>query len=282
MTRKVTSIPQAGDSKSDAAIGLFDSGVGGLTVARHIQMELPAERMLYIADSAYAPYGSKSAAEVERRSVLLSRYLIQCGVKALVVACNTATAAAINRLRELHTIPIIGMEPAVKPAVTLTRTGIVGVLATAGTLRSDKFTRLQAEFGRGVEIITQACPGLVELVEAGNLNGFETRRLVAEYLGRLISRGADTVVLGCTHYPFLLPLFQELAGPDIRILDTGFAVTRELRRQLEARNLLAAPGKIGGLQILSSGNRDVAREITSRLWGSSLKVGTLEDLCEAE
>jgi glutamate racemase len=257
-------------------IGLFDSGVGGLSVARHIQMELPSERLLYIADSAYAPYGTKTAAEVEERAVKLSRYLIQRRVKALVVACNTATAAAITRLRSLHSIPIIGMEPAIKPAVALTRTGIIGVLATAGTLNSSKFTRLQTEFGQGVEIITQSCPGLVELVEKGDLDGIETRRLAAEYLGKLISSGADTVVLGCTHYPFLLPLFRRISGPDIQILDTGLPVTKEVRRQLEARKLIAVQDNIGGLEVLSSGNIEVARTITSRLWGSPLNVCPLD------
>ncbi|MCI0668276.1 MAG: glutamate racemase [Methylococcaceae bacterium] len=259
-----------------APIGLFDSGVGGLSVARHIQRELPAERLLYIADSAYAPYGTKTTAEVEERAVKLSQYLIQRRVKALVVACNTATAAAITRLRSLHSIPIIGMEPAVKPAVSLTRTGVIGVLATAATLNSAKFTRLQAEFGQGVKIITQACPGLVELVEKGDLDGTETRQLAAEYLGKLTSRGADTVVLGCTHYPFLLPLFRQLSGPHIRILDTGLPVAREVQRQLEARKLAASLDNVGNLEILSSGDLDVVRTITSRLWGSPLNVHPLE------
>ncbi len=261
-----------------APIGLFDSGVGGLTVARHIQAELPAERLLYIADSAYAPYGTKTAAEVEQRAVALAGYLHRRQVKAIVVACNTATAAAITRLRSLFSIPIIGMEPAVKPAVSMTRTGVIGVLATAGTLNSDKFSRLQTEYGCGVQIITQACPGLVELVESGDLDGIETRQLAAEYLGNLIFRGADTIVLGCTHYPFLLPLFREIAGPDVRILDTGIPVSKEVRRQLEIRNLVAQPGKIGGLEILCSGNAELARNTTSKLMGHSLNVSPLEVL----
>lgn len=259
-------------------IGLFDSGVGGLTVARHIQHELPAERLLYIADSAYAPYGTKTAAEVEERAVTLSGYLLRRRVKALVVACNTATAAAIVRLRSLYNIPIIGMEPAVKPAVAMTRSGIIGVLATAGTLNSDKFTRLQAEFGRGIKIITQACPGLVELVENGDLDGMETRRLAADYLGNLITRGADTIVLGCTHYPFLLPLFAQIGGPDVRILDTGIPVAKEVRRQLELRKLIAQPGKTGNLEIFSTGNIEISRKITSSLLERALTVSPLEEL----
>ncbi len=261
-----------------APIGLFDSGVGGLSVAWHIRGELPAEKLLYIADSAYAPYGGKTSAQVEERAVKLSRYLAQRRIKALVVACNTATAAAIHRLRSLHTVPIIGMEPALKPAVAMTRTGVIGVLATAGTLNSDKFYRLQAEVGRGVRIITQPCPGLVELVENGNLDGIKTRRLAAQYLGNLLSRGVDTVVLGCTHYPFLIPLFRHIAGPEIRVLDTGIPVSKQVRRQLEARNLCAAPGKDGGLEILSTGDLARAREVIAKLWGSALLVDALGDL----
>lgn len=260
----------------NAPVGLFDSGVGGLSVASHIHRELPSERLLYIADSAYAPYGTKTAAEVEERAVRLTGYLVRRRIKALVVACNTATAAAITRLRSLHSIPIIGMEPALKPAAARTRTGIIGVLATAGTLNSDKFIRLQTAFGQGVQIITQACPGLVELVERGDLDGTETRRRAAEYLGKLMSKGVDTVVLGCTHYPFLLPLFREISGPDVQILDTGLPVTNEVRRQLETRNLVAPKDNIGGLEILSSGNLELARMITSKLWGSPLNVSPLE------
>ena len=260
----------------NAPIGLFDSGVGGLTVARHVRSELPFERLLYIADSAYAPYGTKSVAEVEDRSVQLSRALLEHGVKALVVACNTATAAAIVRLRSLYRIPIIGMEPAVKPAVAVTRNGVIGVLATEGTLNSDKFFRLQAEFGRGVRIITQACPGLVEQVEKGDLDGIRTRQLTADYLDRLISRGADTVVLGCTHYPFLRPLLESLAGPQVRILDAGAAVSKEVRRQLEKRGLAAEVTQRGGLEVLTTGDVDAVRTVVSSLWGKPLNVNLLE------
>jgi glutamate racemase len=263
-----------------APIGIFDSGVGGLSVAWHIRAELPAERLLYIADSAYAPYGGKSSDQVEDRAVKLSRYLAGRGAKALVVACNTATAAAIHRLRSLHTIPIIGMEPALKPAVAMTRTGVIGVLATAGTLNSDKFYRLQAEFGRGVEIVTQPCPGLVELVEMGNLDGFETRQLAAQYLGHLLSRGVDTVVLGCTHYPFLIPLFRYIAGSEVQVLDAGIPVSRQVRRQLESRNLCAPAGNAGGLEILSTGDTERARAVIAKLWGSPLPVDPLGELDE--
>lgn len=261
-----------------APIGIFDSGVGGLSVARHIHRELPAERLLYIADSAHAPYGSKLATEVQERAMKLSGYLIERQVKALVVACNTATAAAVGRLRSLYTIPIVGMEPALKPAAAMTRTGVIGILATTGTLTSDKFTRLQAKYGREVRIITQACPGLVDQVENGDLTGIETREMVEYYLGKLISRGVDTVVLGCTHYPFLLPLIREISGPRIQILDTGLAVTKEVCRRLEAKNLFAEKGQTGGLEICSSGDTKVTQEITARLWGSPAHVRVLEGL----
>jgi glutamate racemase len=262
----------------NAPIGIFDSGVGGLSVARHLADEMPCERLLYFADSAYAPYGAKSLEEVEQRVLQLSGYLVRHQVKALVVACNTATAAAINRLRSTYSIPVIGMEPAVKPASALTRSGVVGILATAGTLESDKFTRLQARFGREVRIIAQPCPGLVEQVEAGDLSGSRTRELVQGYVGELLAGGADTLVLGCTHYPFLSPLIRQLVDPEIEILDTGLPVSREVFRQLDTSQLLADRKQVGGLEVLSSGDAVLTHAIVLRLWGGSVPVREVKTL----
>lgn len=269
--------PDFENSIENAPIGIFDSGVGGLSVAAHIRKELPSEKLLYIADSAYLPYGNKSDAEIEARSQLMTEYLVSRGIKALVVACNTATAAAIEGLRALYTFPIIGMEPAVKPAVALTRNGIIGVLATTGTLNSEKFYRLQLTYGQDAKIITQACPGLVELIESGSLEDIETEELAAEYIGKLLSAGADTLVLGCTHFPFLLPLFRKLAGPEIEILDTGIPVSRQLRRQLEKRKLVATQKNRGGLEILTTGEIETARTRITKLWGSRVPISALEE-----
>ena len=261
--------------EQNAPIGVFDSGVGGLSVAAHILNAMPSEKLVYIADSAYLPYGEKTTAEIKARSLLLTSYLVSRKIKTLVIACNTATAAAIECLRNCYNFPIIGMEPAIKPAVSLTRNGIIGVLATTGTLNSEKFYRLQLTYGQNAEIITQACPGLVELIEAGRLNDTETEELASNYLGNLLAAGADTIVLGCTHFPFLLPLFRRLAGPDIQIVDTGIPVSRQVKRQLEARSLCTTSKKQGGLEILTTGEVENTRTHIAKLWGKPVPVSLL-------
>jgi glutamate racemase len=214
------------------AIGVFDSGVGGLSVLRHIRAQLPNLPLLYVADSGHVPYGSKTQDYIRERSVVLTEFLMRHGAAAVVIACNTATAAAAAPLRARFTLPIVAMEPAVKPAVSATRSGVVGVLATVGTLESARFAALLEQYAGEVEIITQACPGLVEQVEAGELASAATRELVARYSRPLVDRGADTIVLGCTHYPFLKPLIAEIVGPGVHLIDTGEAVARQVVRKL--------------------------------------------------
>jgi glutamate racemase len=189
-------------------IGVFDSGVGGLTVLREIRRELPQEALLYVADSGHAPYGDKPHQAIIARSLAISEFLIGQGAKAIVVACNTATAAAVSELRARYSLPIVAMEPAVKPAVARTRSGVVGVLATSQTAASHRFVQLLGRFNVGAEVLVQPCPGLVERIEAGDLDGGTTRALVADYLTPLLEQGADTLVLGCTHYPILTPLIH--------------------------------------------------------------------------
>src|SRR5262245_56787036 len=189
-------------------IGVFDSGVGGLSVLLAIRRMLPAEELLYVADSAYAPYGDQPDDYIERRSSDTVRFLVSQHAKAIVVACNTATGVGIDGLRRQFDLPFIGTEPAIKPAASTTKTGVIGVLATSATLSSAKFARLVTQFGQYVEIVAQACPGLVEQVEAGELKSEATRALVEQYVRPLIGRRVDTIVLGCTHYPFLEPMFR--------------------------------------------------------------------------
>jgi glutamate racemase len=215
-------------------IGVFDSGVGGLSVLHHIRAALPDARLIYVADSGHVPYGDKPASYIEQRSHALTRFLIELGAQAIVIACNTATAAAAASLRSEFSLPIIGMEPAVKPAVAATQSGVVGVLATTGTLESARFAALLERYGEEVEIVTQGCPGLVEQVEQGDLKGAQTRELIARYTLPLLARGADTLILGCTHYPFLVPLIREVVGEKITLVDTGAAVARELKRRVES------------------------------------------------
>jgi len=252
--------------RPSGAIGVFDSGVGGLSVLRHIRQALPNECLIYVADSGHVPYGDKPASYIEQRSLALTRFLIEQGADAIVIACNTATAAAAATLRSQFGIPIVGMEPAVKPAVAATRSGVVGVLATIGTLESARFAALLERYAGNVEIVTQGCPGLVEQIERGDLAGYETRALIERYTAPLLARGADTLILGCTHYPFLAPLISEVAGPGIVLVDTGEAVARQLQRRIESE----LPGRTFGhsiSQFFTSGDEALATHIMSMLWG---------------
>lgn len=255
-------------------VGVFDSGVGGLSVLRHVREALPQHRLLYVADSGHVPYGDKSPEYIRTRSLALTRFLLEHGAKAIVVACNTATAAAASLLRATFAAPIVAMEPAVKPAVAATRSGVVGVLATVGTLESAKFAALLQQYAGDVEIVTQACPGLVEQVEAGELDSPATRELVERYTRPLLARGADTLVLGCTHYPFVRALIEEVAGPDVTLVDTGAAVARQLARRLVEAGVI---GEANGPaeRFWTTGDVAVAQHSMTRLWGAPVTVGAL-------
>ena len=247
-------------------IGVFDSGVGGLSVLRAIRDDLRSEDVLYVADSGHAPYGDRPPEFIEQRALAIVEFFLQEPVKAVVVACNTATGAAVETLRARYDLPIVAMEPAVKPAVAATRSGVVGVMATTQTLASSKFLKLVDAHGGGVTLLVQACPGLVDLVEHGDLTGARSRALVEQYVRPLLEKGADTLVLGCTHYPFLRPVIQEIAGPDVSIIDPAFAVARELRRRLEASELLRRDDHPGTERFWSSGPLSEAREVIGQLW----------------
>ena len=259
-------------------IGVFDSGVGGLSVLREIRALLPHEDVLYVADSAHVPYGDKPPAFVRARSMALSQFLLDQGAKAIVIACNTATAIAIADLRAHFAVPIVGMEPAVKPASTHSRTRCIGVLATSGTLASDKFASLLARFGRDVEVHVQPCSGLVEQVERGALNSDATRALVEKYVTPLARRGVDTIVLGCTHYPFLRPVIAEFAGANVSIIDPNPAVARELRRQLERSHLRAPADHPGVEKFWTSAEPSSVQNVMIQLWGDPVAIMRLPTL----
>ncbi|AOE87384.1 glutamate racemase [Pseudomonas sp. TCU-HL1] len=260
-----------------APVGVFDSGVGGLSVLREIRALLPCESLLYVADSGHVPYGEKSAEFIRERSQHIAEFLLDQGAKALVLACNTATVAAVADLRERYPqLPIVGMEPAVKPAAAATRTGVVGVLATTGTLKSAKFAALLDRFAGDVRVITQPCPGLVERIEAGDLLGAETRALLMAYVEPLLAEGCDTLILGCTHYPFLRPLLRELVPAPVSLIDTGAAVARQLQRLLEAHGLLAE-GEVENCRFWSSGDPMAMQKILPTLWGESARVDRFPD-----
>ena len=251
-------------STADAPIGIFDSGVGGLSVLRHIRAHLPHEHLLYVADSGFAPYGDKPEDVVAERSLAIARYLADRGAKAIVVACNTATGAAVRLLRaRLPEVPIVGVEPALKPAATLTTSGIVGVLATGRTLASDKFLQLrdQVTASTGTRFLLQPCIGLVDEIERGDLASPAILAMLRRYVTPLLDGGADTLVLGCTHYPLVRAsigqVLDEAGALGVRLVDTGDPVARQLGRLLDAGGLLrapdaSAPARVGGVTSASA------------------------------
>lgn len=221
-----------------ACIGIFDSGCGGLSVYRELIKVLPQEQYHYFSDNAHCPYGEKSALYIQRRGRFITEFLLDKGADIIVVACNTATAAAIATLRaEYPDVPFVGMEPAVKPAALGTQSGVIGVLATAGTLKGSKYLNTRGLYESDVRIVEHVGQGFVELVERGVLDGPEAEEVVRTSLQPLLDQGADTIVLGCTHYPFLQPLIERLSGPDVRVIDPAPAVARQTVKVLEQRGV---------------------------------------------
>jgi glutamate racemase len=252
----------------NAPIGVFDSGVGGLSILRPLRGLLPAERLLFFADQAHVPYGPRPLAEVRRFSIGITRFLIDQGAKLIVVACNTASAAALQDMRSAFpATPFVGMEPAVKPAAEQTRTRTVGVLATPATFQGALFASVVERFAQGVRVIPQTLPGLVERIEAGDLDGAETQRIVRAGVGPLIAQGADTLVLACTHYPFVIPAISEAAGPDVQVIDPSPAIARQTARLLDERQLRSKEGGQGEVTYLTSGDPSRLHQMALRLIG---------------
>ena len=248
----------ASSVSASAPIGIFDSGIGGLSVLRHVRALLPDEELLYFADSGFAPYGEKPESVIVARVLAIAEFFLRFKVKAIVVACNTATAAAIAALRERHPqLQVVGVEPGLKPAAALTNNRTVGVLATAGTLASDKFLKLRQQVSEAtqVEFLLQPCNGLAHQIEKGELNSRETIQLVRRYVTPLVEQTADTLVLGCTHYPFVEHLVRDAAGPDVRIVDTGEPVARQLERLLRQHGLLRPSAGEYALSAYTTGSR---------------------------
>ena len=215
-------------------IGIFDSGVGGLSVLRSLRQLLPAEPLLYLADQAHVPYGPRRLEQVRYFSEQITRYLLGEGAKLIVVACNAASAAALQYLRKIFPqVPFVGMEPAVKPAAEQTHSGVVGVLATPATFQGALYASVVERFANGVNLLQSTCPGLVEQIEAGDLDGPVTRAILEQALGPMLASGIDTVVLGCTHYPFVIPLIEQIVGPGVRVIDPAPAVARQAARLLD-------------------------------------------------
>ncbi|WP_295681222.1 glutamate racemase [uncultured Nevskia sp.] len=262
------------DKRPDGSpvIGVFDSGLGGLSVLSEIVARRPDLSAIYVADSGHCPYGAKSADQIIERATVITDFLLAQGAQLIVVACNTATIAAVEYLRATYSVPFVGMEPAVKPAVARTRSGVIGVLATGAALAGNKLLTLIDRHRGSVRVITQPCPGLVEQVEAGDLDGPVTVALLREYALPLLAAGADTLVLGCTHYPFLREALAQIVGPDVVLLDTGEAVARRVASLLPAVDSAAAAGS---LRWYSSGELQQMNSVGSRLWGSAITSDVL-------
>lgn len=236
------------------AIGVFDSGVGGLSVLREIASQLPHEDLIYVADSAYCPYGPRPAAEIRRLSHRVTRFLIDQGAKMVAVACNTASAAALESLRDSFDVPFVGMVPAVKPASLKTQSGVIGVLATPATVAGNLYIDVVQRFAQDVEVVERVGAGLVAAVEAGQPDSPETRDLLRRYLAPMIRAGADTIVLGCTHYPFLEPTIRHIVGPAVDIIDPSPAIARQVERRLDQCDLLAQRDRPGQHTFFTSGD----------------------------
>lgn len=270
------------DTHPHPTIGVFDSGVGGLSVVRELISRLPDESILYIADQANVPYGNRNLIEVRQISEKIVRFLIQSGAKTIVVACNTASAAALYYLRETFPdTPFVGMEPAVKPAAEQTQSGTVGVLATPATFQGRLYESVVNRFASGVNVIQQTCPGLVEQIETGQINSDETHALLSAALQPLIEKNIDTLVLGCTHFPFVIPVIKKITGKDVTVIDPSPAVARQTERILAAHNLqssfnaanqsppriiLYTTGDMGSFERISRSLLNVSYPVQKLIW----------------
>ncbi len=266
-------IPADGPSRP---IGVFDSGVGGLSVLRAIRDELPAEAVVYFADQGHVPYGLRSLQEVREFSSQITRFLLSLDAKIIVVACNAASAAALQYLRKTFPkIPFVGMEPAVKPAAEQTQSGVVGVLATPATFQGKLYASVVERFASNVKLIQSTCPGLVQQIERGELDAPQTRKILEEALVPMIDRGIDTVVLGCTHYPLVLPLIQSIVGPSVRVIDPAPSVARQVHRLLEAGELCNPGERRGEMRFFTSGD---SRSLENLLTAFLGETGELKEV----
>ena len=271
---------------SGATIGVFDSGVGGLSILREIHNQLPTEPLLYFADRANVPYGPRSLSEVRQFSHAITRFLLESQCKLIVVACNTASAAALHQLREsFPNTPFVGMEPAVKPAAEVTQSKRVAVLATPATFQGELFASVVERFAQGVDVIQIVLPGLVERIEAGDVAGPVTREILHKSLSGLRDRRVDTLVLACTHYAFVIPLLEQILGPGVRVIDPAPAIARQTGRLLEVRGVAAGPGSAvapepvpplpafpAPVRYLTSGEPEAFRAAIKRLIGVDASV----------
>jgi len=252
-------------------VGIFDSGVGGLSVLRAVREFMPEQDILYLADQAHVPYGPRPLLQVREFAEGITRFLLDRGARLIVVACNAASAASLHYLRNTFPdVPFVGMEPAVKPAAEQSRSGVVGVLATPATFQGALYASVLERFARDVTVLQDTCPGLVAEVESGNLEGDAVREILTNALSPMLQAGIDTVVLGCTHYPFVIPLIQEIAGPGVRVIDPAPAIARQTRRLL-SQNGWGLNGT-GSIQCFTTGPVESMKLLVKQLLGDDLPV----------
>jgi len=260
-------------NQSTSPIGVFDSGVGGISVLRAIRREMPEESVIYFGDQGHIPYGPRPMGQIRNFSGAITKVLLEKNAKIIVVACNTASAAALKFLREkFPDVQFVGMEPAVKPAAEYTQTGKVGVLATPATFQGALYASVVERFANGVELFQNTCPGLVQQIERGNLSGEETRWILENALRPMLEKNIDTVVLGCTHYPFVIPLIQQIVGDNVRVIDPAPAVAKQTGRLLEARGMRTQSVSNGKIKFYTSGDPNVLRSLLPMLLGESAEV----------
>jgi glutamate racemase len=257
-------------------LGIFDSGVGGLSIFREIRRQLPAENILYIADQAHVPYGTRTLEEVRHFSDGITRFFLDNRVKLTVIACNAASAAALRFLRDKYPAhPFVGMEPAVKPAAQKTHTRRVGILATQATFQGALYASLLERFAQDVSVYENTCPGLVQQIEKGELDSQETRRILESAIHPMLLEGIDTIVLGCTHYPFVIPLIREIAGPGVVVIDPAPAIARQTERLLEDKLLLNPEHNRGQAILFSTANPIEMLPLLPRLIHEQIEVQPL-------
>ena len=261
----------------NSPIGIFDSGVGGISVLRAMRKQMPEESILYFGDQAHVPYGSRSLEQIQNFSEAITRFLLEQGAKIIVVACNTASAAALRYLRgRFPDVKFVGMEPAVKPAAEHTQTGRVGVLATPATFQGALYASVVERFANGVELFQETCPGLVQQIEQGNLVGEETRKILEDALLPMLEKNIDSVVLGCTHYPFVIPLIQQIVGDDVRVIDPAPAVAKQTGRLIQENEMRNNSGAKGAVNFYTSGDPDVLKSLLPMLMGEAGEVQRVE------
>ena len=266
----------------NSPIGIFDSGVGGISVLRAIRQQMPEESILYFGDQGHIPYGPRPMGQIRDFSEAITEFLLAQGAKIIVVACNTASAAALQHLRATFSgVQFVGMEPAVKPAAERTRTGKVGVLATPATFQGALYASVVERFAKGVELFQSTCPGLVHQIEEGDLNGKKTRLILEEALLPMLEENIDTVVLGCTHYPFVIPLIQQIVGERVRVIDPAPAVAKQLRRLLEASDISNRSASKSDVMFYTSGDPDSLRSMLPKLLGEAGEIRKVEWLTDS-